>query len=323
MAVTFAQIEPTTRCNYTCGFCVGRHLAQGDLAWDDFAAFLTAHPALAHVELQGEGEPLLHPRSFDMIAACKARGMRVSMISNGSLLGNTNIAALLGSGLDTLHISLETRDPARFQAIRGGRWDKVEAGLRRLVQARGSAGYGPRIGLAVTVLRDTLDAFEPILALYHELGLDAGISIQPLQSQPDYLGIYDAPMRARLLQRQDAPALRHLRAAAAALGPVDGFYPALFAGFDPARTGCPWLERGAYLAWDGRIFPCCFIKQPARAYGCTPSDPAARARRHVADAALRGGTVPPECTGCSTANCVASAHRRTDPYRLQAPLLAG
>src|SRR5437868_464777 len=75
--IRFAQIEPTTRCNFTCGFCAGRYMPQRDLTWDDFQTFLAAHPALRHVELQGEGEPLLHPLFFDMVAACRARGILI------------------------------------------------------------------------------------------------------------------------------------------------------------------------------------------------------------------------------------------------------
>ncbi|MEI9926949.1 MAG: radical SAM protein [Sphingomonas sp.] len=55
------KIEPTTRCNFGCGFCYGRHLEQGDLAPERFRAIIDAIPGLKAVELTGEGEPLLNP----------------------------------------------------------------------------------------------------------------------------------------------------------------------------------------------------------------------------------------------------------------------
>ena len=104
----FAQIEPTTRCNYRCGFCAGRSMRQGDLDWQVFERFLSSNPNLRHVELQGEGEPLMHPRFFDMVAACRARGIKVSLISNGSMLSESAIDRLIEGGVDSIHVSLES-----------------------------------------------------------------------------------------------------------------------------------------------------------------------------------------------------------------------
>src|SRR5262245_45883400 len=62
MSVRFLQIEPTTRCNFTCGFCAGRAMAQTDLPFERFAETLDSFPAVEHIELQGEGESLMHPQ---------------------------------------------------------------------------------------------------------------------------------------------------------------------------------------------------------------------------------------------------------------------
>ena len=44
--VQFLEIEPTTRCNFTCGFCVGRHMVQQDVNLGTFQAALEAFPAV-------------------------------------------------------------------------------------------------------------------------------------------------------------------------------------------------------------------------------------------------------------------------------------
>ena len=49
---------------------------------DDLAALGTHEDVL----LSGKGEPLLHPRCLDMVAAIKERGMGVTLFSNGLLL---------------------------------------------------------------------------------------------------------------------------------------------------------------------------------------------------------------------------------------------
>ncbi|MDQ8755886.1 radical SAM protein [Sphingosinicella sp. LHD-64] len=308
--ITHAQIEPTTRCNFTCGFCAGRAMAQGDLDWNDFTRFLDIHPDLAHVELQGEGEPMLHPRFFDMVDACRARGIRVGLITNGSLLGEERVARLLGAGLTSIHVSMESSDPGQFEAIRGGRFAKVCEGLVRLIDSRRALGLEqPVIGLAVTVLRDTLAAVDGICRLYDALGLDGGIVAQPLQTMPAYRRHYRAGIAAQMLPASLMPHFAELRRTLARRAPVrrteDFFYFSLFAGFD--GSSCPWLERGAYLAQDGRVTGCCFMKDDA--LGPLTAPDAVAARRAALRAALNAGEVPDACRGCSTAAAVAVRHR--------------
>ena len=69
-------------------------MAQGDLPFERFEAALAAFPELKHIELQGEGESLLHPRFLDMVTAARARGIKISFITNGSFLGRETIDRL-------------------------------------------------------------------------------------------------------------------------------------------------------------------------------------------------------------------------------------
>lgn len=117
--VKLVQIEPTTRCNFTCAFCSGRHMKQMDLDFHTFQAIVDQVPGLECMELQGEGEPFLHPRIYDMIRYAKDHGIQVCSISNGSLLTADNVEKLLESRLDSLNISIESPDTEEFKAIRG------------------------------------------------------------------------------------------------------------------------------------------------------------------------------------------------------------
>lgn len=311
VTVTFAQIEPTTRCNFTCGFCAGRSMEQRDLDWAAFRAFLIAHPGLRHVELQGEGEPLLHPRFFDMLAACRARGIRVSLITNGSLLSAERADRLLDAGVGSIHVSIESADPQQFQAIRGGKFQKVRDGLALLIARRRERRLAePLIGLAVTVLKSTIGGLDQIARLYLELGLDGGVVAQRLQPMPVYSCHYDAAMAGEVLGDDEMRKFGGVRAALGQHMPVpraDGFfYYALFEGFDPRRDTCPWLARGAYLDAGGGITGCCFMKDEADA----TRDPAAAAERRAGlREALERGEVPAACAGCGTAESIALCRR--------------
>lgn len=52
MIVPFLQIEPTTRCNYTCDFCVGRNMEQRDLSAADLERLLDGVEGLQPVKRQ-------------------------------------------------------------------------------------------------------------------------------------------------------------------------------------------------------------------------------------------------------------------------------
>jgi MoaA/NifB/PqqE/SkfB family radical SAM enzyme len=306
MTIEFLQIEPTTRCNFTCGFCCGRSMTQSDL---DFAAFERAvarFPGLRHLELQGEGEPLLHPRLFDMIAAARARGIVVSLITNGSLLTAEAAAGLTRGGVEKISISIESADPDRFRAIRGGKLEKVIEGVARLVAAKAGRAL-PRIGFSVTMLRSTADDLEGIVALYERLGLDGGITTQALQRMPGYLAIYPPEVERELLDAREADAryVRFYRRTRAIANPVwsnGGFYARLMAGWRPTSRRCPWLERGAYVSRDGVVTACCMIKDERHALGrIADGDAQVLGRRAAMRGALARGETPAPCEGCEIA----------------------
>jgi MoaA/NifB/PqqE/SkfB family radical SAM enzyme len=307
----FAQIEPTTRCNFTCGFCAGRSMRQGDLGWDTFERFLAVNPDLKYVELQGEGEPLMHPRFFDMVAACRARGIRVSLITNGSMFTREKVDRLIEEAVGSVHISLESPDEDEFRAIRGGKFSKVVEGIRLLIQRRRDLGKEqPTVGFSVTVLRRTLGAIPDIVALYNELELDGGIGVQPLQDMSCYTQHYDREMLEQLLPENLWRRYSRVFETSVRAVPVrvdaGSYYGSLFADFDPSSRRCPWLEHGAYLNIDGAVAGCCFIKNPHHVFGNVMTDRPeviADRRRSLAEMLLQG-VVPAPCSGCGVARAV-------------------
>ena len=305
--VVFAQIEPTTRCNFTCGFCSGRQMDQSDLALDDFDRLLESFPDLEHIELQGEGEPLLHKGFFEMARRAKARGIRLSMITNGSLLSEERVAEILEVGMVAVNISLESPEEAAFQRIRGGRLDKVKAGIARLLAARNARGLTePKVGFAVTVLRETVESLPQIAALYRELGMDGGATFQALSRMDTYTDVYDSEMvdqllspeaRQRFVELRAAPDIKAMMAAAST---GDHFYPEMSRRFRPEH-GCPWVKGGLYVDRHGAMTTCCMVKDSATyglgKLGITPVEAVLEQRRDL-DAELEAGRPPAQCLGC-------------------------
>ena len=75
----FLQIEPVGQCNLRCKMCPIQFRRDGPPhgppAFMDFNLFtrlLDGFPHLERLQLQGLGEPMMHPRFFDMVALAAA-----------------------------------------------------------------------------------------------------------------------------------------------------------------------------------------------------------------------------------------------------------
>ncbi len=319
-SVRFVQIEPTTRCNYICGFCTGRHMDQSDISVETFEGILAAFPAIRHIELQGEGEPLLHKDFFTMAALARKRGIRISLITNGSMFTESVVESILETGIGALRVSIESSDPAAFQNIRGGKLDKVCEGIARLIAARdGSSRRAPTVGFMITVLRDTVEALPGIVELYDRLGMDGGIGIQPLNRMIPYRNVYDQDMSKQIIDREAGRRLQAVVRASPRLqqlrkdgGGAGHFYNELSRAF-PTQHGCPWVKGGLYVNRHGDVTTCCMVKDTDRfalgRIGETSDRQILDARGRIDDALSRGD-VPEQCTGCGYISKLEARHRQ-------------
>src|SRR5262245_15027684 len=113
------NLEPTTFCNFNCWYCVGRHMKQEHLTYENFVKIIDGStPSLKHLALVGEGEPIMNKRFFDMVRYAKAKGLRVGLTTNGSMFSQSNVKKLCDVGVDYLQISIDSADPKRFAESR-------------------------------------------------------------------------------------------------------------------------------------------------------------------------------------------------------------
>ncbi len=69
------------------------------------------------------GEPLLHPKFFDILDHASSNNVRVGLTTNGALLKTSTIEDLARRDLYQIDISLQTPDKESFLATRGTRMD--------------------------------------------------------------------------------------------------------------------------------------------------------------------------------------------------------
>src|SRR3712207_1829733 len=86
---TYLQIEPVGQCNLRCQMCSIQFRQDGPpfgplafMEWATFTGLIDGMPTLEQLHLQGLGEPMMHPRFFDMVRYASGRGIHVSTNSN-------------------------------------------------------------------------------------------------------------------------------------------------------------------------------------------------------------------------------------------------
>lgn len=307
---TFINIEPTTRCNFRCWYCIGRHMEQRDMQTEDFAKILANIPSIKSIALVGEGEPLLHPDFFKMVEMATDAGKKVVILSNGSLLNETTIPRLCASGVAYISISLDSTDPVRFAHSRpNGNLNEILRNMANLRKFRDANGYSyPKIAIKGTLFDYSKDELPAIVALAQEHGAELFESFQPINPKHSYVEIYPeehkgqlacAPMVSQAITRDSELARQSLRF-------FEDFFSEEgieFSGGGRAnglRSNCD--EYYAYALLSGDVTPCCQVK--------TPLDPEWNLIQHSLDEIVQheqyenmrfnlwNGIFPEYCSGC-------------------------
>jgi len=135
------QVEVTSRCCLRCEMCPRSSLAHQwpeiDLSWEAFQRIAPAFEHVRHVHLQGWGEPLLHPRLFDMIAAAKVAGCRVGLTTNGMGLDREKTEKLVEANLNLLSISIAGATRETHEGLRvGSSFSSIVENVREIVSRR-------------------------------------------------------------------------------------------------------------------------------------------------------------------------------------------
>lgn len=288
-------------------------MPQQDIDWETYKIAIDTLSNLKHIELQGEGEPLLHSSFFDMAKYAKRRGIKISIITNGSLLKiKDNTPKLLEIGIEKVSISIESADEERFREIRGGKLKDITQGIRSLIEERNRRNLTkPVVDFAVTVLESTVPSYLEIVSLYQDLNMDGGINTQLLQRMESYTSNYSDELNQEIVSEKSANQFTVLRAIGEGIiGQPKriGFYKELFADRSTDLNTCPWLEKGVFINLNGDMSPCCKIKN-ANKYGYgnvrdSNTEKYTQVRNEMRFQ-LHKGEVPSACVGCPGA----------EPYR--------
>jgi len=308
LSPTVLNLEPTTRCNFNCWYCIGRHMKQEDLSFNDFSKILNNYPTLKVLALVGEGEPLLHKRFLDMVKLAKRKGIRVVSLSNGSALTPSVVKKICESGLDYISVSIDSADSEIFKQSRiNGDLHKIWAGIERLAQYRNEHGFKyPVISLKGSLFTHTRDEIPGIIQEAKKRGVDFLEGFQTLNPKKSYIDIYPEDKKTLLEDVEDVRQAIARDMKKSALPSAFEFFnregiKISFGGKrNRLRNNCD--EEWLYSLLSGDVTPCCQIKKPADKAWNISSNPVASILTSQRYENMRfnlwNGIFLPDCDGC-------------------------
>ncbi len=278
-------MEPVGQCNLRCQMCPIQFRKDGPpygplafMEWDTFTRLIDQFTTLKDLHLQGLGEPMMHPRFFDMIRYAADKGIHVTTNSNFTLLNEKRAAALVNSGLSEIHISIDGATAETYERIRvRAEFAKVVRNLGLLREAKRRYGTDlPRTQMVMVIMRQNLHELPDLVRFAHDWDFQS-IFVQHLchdfgeSSLPaDYKPMRDFVDDQTLLKEDPARVDRYFgeaREVAKELG-MDLRLPRTVVRAHPAGTPgierCSWPWKGAYISYQGLTMPCCMISTPDR-----------------------------------------------------------
>jgi radical SAM protein with 4Fe4S-binding SPASM domain len=282
---TYLQIEPVGQCNLRCQMCPIPFRQDGPPygppAFMDFAVFtkiIDDFNGLKELHLQGLGEPMMHPRFFDMVGYAVNKGIRVTTNTNMTLLNERRAELCVTSGLDCVHASLDGATAGTFERIRlRAKFEKVMRNLELLNEARKRLQSStPRLHLVAVIMKQNLHELPELVRLAHrwsaetlfvqQLCHDFGESSLPSQYRPMRDFVEKESLLSEDLNRVEEY-FGEARKVAAELNielRLPRTRPVMHPPGTPGRDRCSWPWTGAYISYQGLAMPCCMVATPDR-----------------------------------------------------------
>ena len=273
--LTKVYIEPTVACNLDCIICFRNAWEQPigrmtDETFEDILSGLKELSPMPSVYFGGIGEPLFHPRTIDWISRVKELGVKVELITNGTILTEKKARQLIDAGLDVLWVSLDGASPESFADIRmGAELPLIMENMKRLFRMR-KKGHFPRpeIGVAFVAMKRNIADLPKIIEMGHTFGARyySVSNVQPTTPDLQDERLYARTMRdiaylpSPMLPKLSLPKIDFNQETQAAL--AEAFSSGCnvsYAGnnWGGANDVCNFVESGTMsVAWTGEVSPC-------------------------------------------------------------------
>jgi radical SAM protein with 4Fe4S-binding SPASM domain len=252
----------TRTCNLRCVHCYSDSQAMGypgELTWEQMESVVSDLAAyqVPSLLLSG-GEPLVHPRFFDLVEKASSSGLKLTISTNGTLITPEKAALLKKAAVAYVGISLDGIGKIHDEFRRKeGAFNAAVRGFRACHEV------GQKTGLRLTLTRHNVENIERILdfieeeqiqrvCFYHLVPAGRGASLQVLTPDESRHALDTLIARVESWGRQGVN--RELLTVAQ---PADGAYLLLrmqresHPNFDEARRLLSWNGGGANSSGRG------------------------------------------------------------------------
>jgi len=274
--LTKIYIEPTVACNLDCITCFRNAWEQPigrmtDETFENIFNSLKQMDPAPDVYFGGIGEPLFHKKTVEWIRRIKQElGVKVELITNGTILTEKISRELIDTGLDTLWVSIDGASPESFADVRmGAELPSIIANMRRLVKMRAPGHYPkPEIGVAFVAMKRNIAELPKVIEI--------GKSIRAKYFSVSNLQPPTEDMQADRLYTQATRNIAYLNAARLPRISLpkmdfneetsDALFSVFNSGLNVSYAGnnwsgsndvCNFVENGTMsIAWTGDVSPC-------------------------------------------------------------------
>lgn len=305
---THYDMNVSVVCNIKCPFCPRQTLTEevvsGFMKPEHFEPVVPHFETSHRTGLYGLGEPFLHKKFFDFLAAAKSRGSYCMTSTHGMSLTPENIEKILDSGLDELCVSMDGATRRTFNFLRDGAdFDTVTRNVRALTSRRWERGQTkPLINVATAVSKYNVWQMSAMVKLAHSLGADRITFSNLVLDKVEHAHVSIVGTRVfrfnlwraiRTAERLQFPCTYYRQK------PLPWLKEWAPEPSPEMRFGCPTLWRAVIVERDGNIKPCCYMNTTfgntaARSIPEALNGPEARALRRT----FLDGNYEKACKGC-------------------------
>jgi len=161
------RFEVTTKCNYNCTICPRDKLTRKKETMDLrlfkslLSKILDETDQYSTLTFPGMGEPLLDKTLDDKIAFAREKGLRILILTNGSLLSPERFKRFEDLGVESIRVSFYGNNPENYARVHGVKTKGIFQKIKDNLTAISKAKKYTKLLLTFNVVEGTNDACVP------------------------------------------------------------------------------------------------------------------------------------------------------------------